>query len=157
MKTFKVKNYKGNLIESLSRFQKSHKGMKIIEACEEKNELKIKAEESEKIEEESKTFSATEDRIEKKHNRLDDLLYTKFDWNGSNTISYSDFLIELKHFLRKYPKLKNEKMNVRLTVGDENYEGEIVGFLHSDSTARNVAWLLANDSIAKGNPFKPLQ
>ena len=51
MKTYKVKNYKGNLVESLSKFQKSHKGMKIVEACEDGNNLKIKAEESEKLEE----------------------------------------------------------------------------------------------------------
>ncbi len=51
MKTFKVKNYKGNLVESLSKFQKSHKGMKIVEACEDGDDLKIKAEESEKLEE----------------------------------------------------------------------------------------------------------
>ena len=43
-KTYKVKNYKGNLIESLSKFQKSHKGMKIVEACEDGEDLKIKAE-----------------------------------------------------------------------------------------------------------------
>ena len=48
MKTYKVKNYKGNLVESLSKFQKSHKGMKIVEACEDGDDLKIKAEESEK-------------------------------------------------------------------------------------------------------------
>lgn len=51
MKTYKVKNYKGNLVESLSKFQKSHKGMKIVEACEDGDDLKIKAEESEKLEE----------------------------------------------------------------------------------------------------------
>lgn len=44
MKTYKVKNYKGNLVESLKRFQESHKDMKIVEACEEGNELKIKSE-----------------------------------------------------------------------------------------------------------------
>jgi hypothetical protein len=44
MKTYKIKNYKGNLVESLSKFQKSHKGMKIVEAAEENDELKIKAE-----------------------------------------------------------------------------------------------------------------
>ena len=44
MKTYKVKNYKGNLVESLSKFQKSHKGMKIVEACEDGDNLKIKAE-----------------------------------------------------------------------------------------------------------------
>ena len=46
MKTFKIKNYKGNLVESLSRFAKSHKGMKIVEAVEEKDELKIKINEA---------------------------------------------------------------------------------------------------------------
>ena len=46
MKTYKVKNYKGNLIESLSKFQKNHKGMKIVEAKECDEELKIKAKES---------------------------------------------------------------------------------------------------------------
>ena len=45
MKKYTIKNYKGNIVESLSRFAKSHKGMKIVEAAEEKDELKIKAEE----------------------------------------------------------------------------------------------------------------
>ena len=44
MKKYTVKNYKGNIVESLSRFTKSHKGMKIVEAKEENDELKIKAE-----------------------------------------------------------------------------------------------------------------
>ena len=46
MKTYKVKNYKGNLVESLKKFSESHKGMKIVEACEDGNDLKIKVEES---------------------------------------------------------------------------------------------------------------
>ena len=46
MKTYKIKNYKGNLVESLKRFSDSHKGMKIVEACEDGDDLKIKAEES---------------------------------------------------------------------------------------------------------------
>lgn len=44
MKTFKIKNYKGDLVESLSKFQESHKDMKIVEVVEEENILKIKAE-----------------------------------------------------------------------------------------------------------------
>ena len=62
MKTFKVKNYKGNLVESLSKFQKKYKGMKIVEACEDGNDLKIKAEESEKqpVEEAASGFKLTE-------------------------------------------------------------------------------------------------
>ena len=50
-KTYKVKNYKGNLVESLKKFSDSHKDIKILEAVEEDNTLKIKAEESEKINE----------------------------------------------------------------------------------------------------------
>jgi len=42
MKTYKVKNYKGNLVESLSKFQESHKNIKIVEVCESGKELKIK-------------------------------------------------------------------------------------------------------------------
>ena len=41
MKTFKIKNYKGNIVESLSKFQESHKDMKIVEAIEEGDTLKI--------------------------------------------------------------------------------------------------------------------
>lgn len=51
MKIFKIKNYKGNLVESLSKFQESHKDMKIVEVCESESELKIKIQESEKVEE----------------------------------------------------------------------------------------------------------
>lgn len=45
-KTYKVKNYKGNIVESLKKFSESHKGMKIVEAKEADNELKIKVKES---------------------------------------------------------------------------------------------------------------
>lgn len=52
MKTYKVKNYKGNLVESLKKFSDLHKGMKIVEAVEDGDDLKIKAEESkQKVEE----------------------------------------------------------------------------------------------------------
>lgn len=44
MKTYKIKNYKGNLVESLSKFQESHKDMKVIGVLEENNELKINTE-----------------------------------------------------------------------------------------------------------------
>lgn len=46
MKTFKIKNYKGNIVESLKKFSDSHKGIKIVEAKEVDNELKIKVKES---------------------------------------------------------------------------------------------------------------
>ena len=45
MKTFKIKNYKGNIVESLSKFQAMHKGMKIVEVAEIEKELKIITEE----------------------------------------------------------------------------------------------------------------
>jgi len=44
MKTYRIKNYKGNLVESLKRFSESHEGMKIVEACEKADRLEIKAE-----------------------------------------------------------------------------------------------------------------
>lgn len=42
-KRFTVKNYKGNIVESLSRFQKNHKDMKIVEATEFNGRLNVKA------------------------------------------------------------------------------------------------------------------
>ena len=60
MKTFKVKNYKGNIVESLSKFQKSHKGIKIVEACEDGDDLKIKTEEVQNINEAMRTHSGHE-------------------------------------------------------------------------------------------------
>lgn len=44
MKNYRIKNYKGNLVESLTKFAKSHKGMRIVEAVEDEDELKVKAE-----------------------------------------------------------------------------------------------------------------
>lgn len=44
MKKYIVKNYKGNIVESLSRFSKNHKDLKIVEVKEENKELKIKTE-----------------------------------------------------------------------------------------------------------------
>lgn len=44
MKKYTIKNYKGNIVESLTRFAKTHKGVRIVEAKEEDEELKIKTE-----------------------------------------------------------------------------------------------------------------
>ena len=44
MKRYTIKNYKGNLVESLTKFAKSHTGMRIVEAVEDEDELKVKAE-----------------------------------------------------------------------------------------------------------------
>ena len=46
MKTYTVKNYKGNLVESLKKFSDSHKGVKIVEAVEDNDELKIRVNEA---------------------------------------------------------------------------------------------------------------
>jgi len=43
MKKYTIKNYKGNLVESLKKFSDSYKGMKIVEAVEDGKDLKIKA------------------------------------------------------------------------------------------------------------------
>ena len=51
MKRYTIKNYRGNLVESLMKFAESHKGMRIVEAVEDENKLRLKIEESEKIEE----------------------------------------------------------------------------------------------------------
>ena len=47
MKRYTIKNYKGNLLESLTKFAESHKGMKIVEAVEDEDKLRLKTEESE--------------------------------------------------------------------------------------------------------------
>lgn len=44
MKKYKVKNYKGNLVESLSNFKKKFPGMKIVEATENDDGLEIATE-----------------------------------------------------------------------------------------------------------------
>lgn len=44
MKKYTIKNYKGNLVESLKQFSKTHKKMKIIEAVEDADFLRISAE-----------------------------------------------------------------------------------------------------------------
>ena len=46
MKKYTVKNYKGNIVESLTKFQKKYPGSKIFEAREEDGVLKIKVDES---------------------------------------------------------------------------------------------------------------
>ena len=47
MKTYNVKNYKGNIVESLTKFQNKYKGFRIVEALEENGSLKIKVDEAE--------------------------------------------------------------------------------------------------------------
>lgn len=44
MKKFTVKNYKGNLTESIKKFQEQHKDMRIVEAFEQDDLLKLSAE-----------------------------------------------------------------------------------------------------------------
>ena len=76
MKTFKVKNYKGNLVESLSRFIKSHGGMKIIEAKEEDKELKIKAEAVSKFSSIAKEKTKEVASVRKHYNSWSDVTFT---------------------------------------------------------------------------------
>lgn len=45
MKTYKVKNYKGNLVESLMKFQKKHPNSKITSVYESDGKLKIRTDE----------------------------------------------------------------------------------------------------------------
>ena len=56
MKTYKIKNYKGNLVESISKFQEMYKDMKILEAREIDESLVIKVEEAQNGIEEFKNF-----------------------------------------------------------------------------------------------------
>lgn len=51
MKKYTIKNYKGNIVESLTKFQKKHPNVKICEATEEEDALKVKCEEKETVEE----------------------------------------------------------------------------------------------------------
>ena len=44
MKKFKVKNYKGNLLESLKKFQDTHKELRVVEAYDEGDMLAVAAE-----------------------------------------------------------------------------------------------------------------
>ena len=44
MKRYTVKNYKGNMLESVSKFQKSHPKMKIVEAFEQDDLLRLSTE-----------------------------------------------------------------------------------------------------------------
>lgn len=46
MKTFRIRNYKGNLTESLKNFSNKKRGYKIVEALEDAEGLKITAEET---------------------------------------------------------------------------------------------------------------
>ena len=50
MKTYKIKNYKGQLVESLERFTKKYKGMRVVEASEKDGALNIIAEEDDDYE-----------------------------------------------------------------------------------------------------------
>ena len=57
-KIYKIRNYKGNLVESLKNFSKKYKKMRIVEAVADDDELKIKAEESNQLDEASSGFQA---------------------------------------------------------------------------------------------------
>ena len=46
MKKYILKKYKGNLVESLDKFNKKYPGMKIVEAIENDNSLTVTAEEN---------------------------------------------------------------------------------------------------------------
>lgn len=46
MKTFRIKNYKGNLTESVTNFKNKKRGYRIVEAVEDGDGLKITAEET---------------------------------------------------------------------------------------------------------------
>jgi len=97
---FKVKNYKGNLVESLKRFSDSHKGMKIVEACEDGDDLKIKAE-----------ASSTNE------------ISFSIDWDGSNETATKYFHSEIE--AKKYWKSVSKKYGINISVKWSNDDSEV--------------------------------
>ena len=66
MKTYKVKNYKGNIVESLKKFQEKYPDIKISKASVEDNSLKIVGEKKEKKFEISYSYKVDNKGPEKK-------------------------------------------------------------------------------------------
>ena len=60
MKKYIIKNYKGNIVESLTKFQKKYPNTKICEATEEDGSLKVTADEKQPVEEAASGFKLTE-------------------------------------------------------------------------------------------------
>ena len=94
MKTYKVKNYKGNLVESLSKFQKSHKDMKIVEAVEDEEELKIKVEPKA-----VKEASSPKDTAVEKGNKFFDMLARALTMTFTEDVDSVEDFATWKEFL----------------------------------------------------------
>ena len=97
MKTYKIKNYKGDLLESVKKFQAKHSDMRIVEATEDGEELRIKAEsddfckpyQADKVLESTTIqnvkwapFDPENDNVEK------DVIYLAIDKNSKETVIF---------------------------------------------------------------------
>ena len=90
MATFRIKNYKGNLLESVKNFQKKYPSRRITEAVEEEDSLKI----------------TTEDMSDKDHFSYDEFLGAIDNddvWeNDYGEEKYSELVGELKDYLKRF-------------------------------------------------------
>lgn len=90
MATFRIKNYKGNLLESVKNFQKKYPSRRITEAVEEEDSLKI----------------TTEDMSDKDHFSYDEFLGVIDNddvWeNDYGEEKYSELVGELKDYLKRF-------------------------------------------------------
>ena len=110
MKTKKyiINTYKGNLLESVKRFQNAHKNVKILEAVEDGNKLKITTETA--INEDS-TFNLNKakSRLASGGEKLRNALKKLFDALGSHgdihgALEYEDFSDEEKELIEEFFK-----------------------------------------------------
>lgn len=122
--------------------------MKIVEACEEKDELKIKTEESEKIEEESDQAKFTKKGSFK----------IKPDINSDDSVTLKDLIDTLSNLLKKYPDLstaavrfENDEIGSEINTWKLEYYDS-----HKDPNSEiDPDWKMNYSTITLGYVYRP--
>jgi len=124
MKKYTVKNYNGNLLESLTKFCESHKEVKIVEAAEKDDELKILAKESAVLDFDE-TKKAAKDAFVKALDKFD----VKEKPNGKLVAELDDLLKGAKIGIEVQKPKEDDKIQIHMAFlfGDD-VEGFYNGF-----------------------------
>lgn len=122
MKTFTIKKYKGNLLESCEKFLAKNPGMKILEAKEENDELKIKADDEQQVNETHKmSRQELDDFIKKLETGVVHFEYKKKDGSMRVAIGTANPQLIPSEAVKKFQNDPNYRRNIELMVKQKDY------------------------------------
>ena len=155
MKTFKIKNYGGNLVESLKRFAESHKDLKIVEAKEvsvsDNDEVKFSIDWDMSNQDATEYFDS-EKEVEEYWNDIakEYGMTTLINWSGSAGGSPEVFFKgprkNLEKFIYEYLANNDAKEYAKIVEWINEMNDCDFDAVYGESTAKSEIYIIAEDA-----------